>query len=475
MSYDSTREADQLKMMGHAIDEFVLRYPTTRKTSSGARRTVFVFPGGLASTLMRATEPFDDSNPGPQTFSYEPVWATVLSLLGGSLDLAMKKIAPDTYVDKDNRIIVADGAIDIDGILALPDDLPGLGGVSPYTGFTEWCELMGFDWFVVGWDWRRKMQHSGDFFVQQFLPFFKSAVQGLVGADPLADFSLVGHSAGGMVVNWILRTDHPNLDHMRRAVTVGAPFYGYAGQGHRWFEGDALVNGPGNAFRPEVIKMISTLPACYAWNFLDEAIYNVNAVDFGADPHFPLAAYPSMDKTIPGLVADPYVPQTKVVGGNVFTRYPTTTGFDADELEDARTLITTLASPLTAAQAAKFYNLRGVQTNPGLGGLVDVLTDVLEHIPGFPHLPGAMPSAAIKANTTGSSQWAWLPSSALTPITDGPPVPGDGTQPAWSARHLGLAKALPGHVIDVPGPDIEHATLMSSPTMLAKLVDVLDF
>ena len=336
-------------------------------------------------------------------------------------DLKMTRVAPGKYRDEGDRIIVADGAV-------------GYLGCTPYVGFTIWCELKGLDYFVFGWDWRRRLEDSGRFFVKKFLPYFQVRVKNECNnADPLANFSLIGHSAGGMVVNWILRKNDANVANMRLAITVATPFYGYSGRVHRWFKGQPPFNGPFNKFKKGLIRTICSFPACYTWMFLDEQTYTDNKAALLADPKYPLADYPSMDKA-KGTFADPYDPQKK----GALSRYPSgATGFDAKELVHAKKLVPVLASDLDPALAAKFINIRG-----------DTTAD----------------------DTAGSITWDWVPPTDPSPIDDGPDVPGDGTQPAWTTRHVGLAAA---NVITVTGADVEHTFIMSSPTTLGELAGVL--
>lgn len=96
-----------------------------------------------------------------------------------------------------------------------------------------------------------------------------------------------------------------------------------------------------------------------------------------------------------------------------------------------------LASALDPALAAKFINIRGDTT---------------------------------ANDTAGSTTWDWVPPTDPSPMADGAGVPGDGTQPAWSARHVGLAGA---NVITVHGADVEHTFTMNSPTTLDALAGVL--
>jgi hypothetical protein len=425
MSYDTTRDSEQLRVMDASIDDFIQRYNSSSGLANGSRQTVFLFPGGMACKLKRAKHPYVEGVSTAQTFAYETAWLEPDMLVWPDdvPDLTMTRVAPGKYRDTDDRIIVADGAV-------------GYLGCTPYLGFTIWCELNGLDYFVFGWDWRRRIEHSGRFFVTKFLPYFQARVKNECNnADPLADFSLIGHSAGGMVVNWILRKNHANVASMRRAITVSTPFYGYTSQVHRWFEGQPPFNGLFNTktFRKRIIRTLCSFPACYAWMFLDEQTYIDNQAALAADPKYPLLTYPSTDKDT-GVTADPYNPQTN----GALVRYPTpSAGFDATELAHAKQLVRYLASDLEPALAAKFFNIRGDTT----------LND-----------------------TGGSTTWDWVPPTDPTPIKDGAGVPGDGTQPAWTARHVGLPAA---NVITVTGTDVEHTFTMNSPTTLGKLAGVL--
>jgi hypothetical protein len=428
MSYDTTRDSEQLRVIDPSIDEFIERYNNSSGPATGTRQTVFLFPGGMACTLKRATKSYVDGTSTPQTFTYDTVWLKPETIVWpvDVLDLKMTKVAPGKYRDKADRIIVADGAV-------------GYLGCTPYLGFTIWCKLKGLDYFVFGWDWRRRLEDSGTFFVKKFLPHFQARVMSECNnADPLENFSLIGHSAGGMVVNWILRKGDANVANMRRAITVATPFYGYTSQVHRWFEGQPPFNGLADVFKNGIIKVICSCPACYAWMFLDEKkTYTQNKVALAADPKYPLLTYPSVDK-LTGVVADPYSPQTN----GTLSRYPapSATGFDATELAHAKKLVRYLASSLDPSLAAKFINIRGDTT---------------------------------ANDTAGSTKWAWVPPTDPSPITDGVGVPGDGTQPAWSARHVGLADAFSSNVITVKGTSVEHMFTMNSPKTLGALAGVL--
>ncbi len=428
MSYDSVRMDEQLRVLDHSIGEFIGRYNfiTELSTFLGvnlARQTLFLFPGGMASRLIRATQAWDPAGPASQIFEYEELWVNPITLLGGEArNLRMHKTAAGEYRDKGDRIVIADAAVN-------------LLGATPYTGFTAWCSFKLIDWFIFGWDWRRSVDDVGTFFINRFLPHFQARVQAECNADPLADYSLIGHSAGGLVVNWILRTIAPPPATLRKVITVAAPFYGYSGQLHRWFEGEPLVN-VGGLYTKGIIKAVSSFPGCYSWHFLPEGFYNANKADFQNDPAFPLVSYPSSD-FVTNTPADPYNPQPPG------QRYPTQaqSGFDTAELAKAQNLFTnTLTSPLSPAQAAKFVNIRGDTT---------------------------------ANNTLNTTTWKLVPPIAPSPIADSSITPGDGTQPGWTTRDIGLARQVPGNVITVSGGDAAHMIIMNSPQTLAHLAAIL--
>ena len=427
MSYDSVRMNEQIRILDHSIDHFIDRYNfiTMKADMLGehpARQTLFLFPGGIASKLKRATRAWRAAGPTSQIFNYERAWGTEDELLGGvARDLKMRSTASG-YRDKENRIIIADGVIN-------------LFGASPYLFFTAWCSSMQLDWFIFPWDWRRSVDEIGTFFIDRFLPHFQERVQDECNnADPLADYSLIGHSAGGLVVNWILRNVPPLPGVLRRVITVAAPFYGYGGQLHRWFEGDPWVN-EGDLYTQDIIKTISSFPGSYSWHFLPEGFYNANQVAFQNDPAYPLASYPSVDLAT-NDPADPYYPQPPG------KRYPTKaqSGFDLAELAKAKMLFDALTSPLSPVQAAKLVNIRGVTTD---------------------------------TSTPSTTTWQLVPPITPSPITDTSIAPGDGTQPGWTTRDIGLANQVPANVITVIGGDAAHFLIMDSPQTFAHLAVVL--
>jgi hypothetical protein len=432
LTYEETRDREYLRLLTPAVDAFIERLRKPAATASTLpRHTVFFFPGGLASRLVRATKKFRPGTTKPQTFDYEDLWLTddVVSH-GAGRYLEMRRDSVGTFRDKGDRIIVAHGVI--------WDVL--------YDGFIDWCGANNLDLLVFDWDWRRRLEDTVTFFLRTFLPFFRARVLDEGLPDPLAKFSLVGHSFGGMIANLILRGNDPIVANLARVITVATPFYGYAGQLHCWFEGHYLVNGENDTYKQEMMRVIASLPAPYTLHYLDEATYRDAATQSGlaGDPEFPLACYPSTDATSTKAPADAYNPGTN--GSRV--RYPARTGFSLAELDYARLQLQQLAAPMPAHQAERFFNIRGVTTDDD----------------------GQTP----KPNTQGDVTWDWIPPSFdatdPSPISDGAPVPGDDTQPAWTAR---LATNASARCLTVRAGNLDHMMIMKHPRILDTLGSIL--
>jgi pimeloyl-ACP methyl ester carboxylesterase len=214
MTYDQTRNSEQLSYLDDAIAEFISRY--NFNVQSTGRRTIIFFPGGMGSRLLRATTPEPDGPP----FFYNTVWLDASIAFGAASHLRMQN-----DIDYQQQVVVPDGPLDL---LIL----------RPYKDFIEWCENNNVDYFIFGWDWRRDPQKSVDFFLNVFMPRFEQRVSGCI-PNPLSHLSLVGHSFGGMIVKLILnQQNNPYVQLVHSAVTVATPFYGYGGQLARYFIGD---------------------------------------------------------------------------------------------------------------------------------------------------------------------------------------------------------------------------------------------
>jgi hypothetical protein len=447
-------------MLGPDMQTFANQWKLAGQNGPCPRQTVFFFPGGMASRLQRALQPYQEGVGVPPNVGYEEVWFHLVNTLTGDWRrLGMYRDSLGCFRDSDNHIIVANGAVE-----AVPVD--GL-RCAPHDELANWCGQNNADFFVFGWDWRRRLDETVTFFLDKFVPFFRQQVMAQGCADPFANFSLVGHSFGGMVVNLIARSGHSILPNMAHAITVATPFYGYPGQLHRWFEGQpelimaelATIDvkeaaDPWGFFgdytqerknlRLELLRVISSMPGLYTLHFLDEVTYANPAKAFlGADPEAPLSfslgGYPSGDATVLTLNADAYNPQAN----GALVRYPTNTGFDLTELAYARTQFQQLSSAMPAAVTNRFHNIRGVTSSNGVA----------------------------VAETAAAVRWGWISPefdpNGPSPITDTLWVPGDGTQPAWTAR------LTPQHAVTVQADGLDHAFMMNNAAVVAKVGEIL--
>jgi pimeloyl-ACP methyl ester carboxylesterase len=421
--YGAGRDLQYLSRLDRAIEEFATLYDADTEPN---RKTIILFPGGLGSQLMRARTPYTQP-----PFNYYKTWLACNIVFGEARNLHLLPGA----VDESQQYVVPDGAVDFFN-------------VQPYSGFIEWCRQNLIHLFVFGWDWRRGVQDCSDFFLETFMPKFE-AVFANTNPHPLDDFTLVGHSAGGMAVKVIAnQARNRYVQRMKRAITVATPFYGYGPQTHCFLKGDKDLNRTLSGSHPakSMIRIISSMPGMYEFLYLDHDTYQSNKAAFANDPEgYNLSVYPSLDKRDHTEVADPYNPLPDNKGR---VRYPTTCGFDTDLLHCGMAASRKVSSGLARSVAAKFYNIRGVQAKNGKKQRKTVIS----------HLWGRV-------------------SPQFDPDTDSDPIEdamgyGDGVQPAWTARLLGLADPAK-HVITIVD-DIEHMTMMNAPSVQRKIAALLE-
>lgn len=99
--YDEHRDRENLRLLKKAIENFIDRCNRPPSSSNSTRRTVFFFPGGMASRLTRAKKKFDPSK--PQKYKYDPIWVIPRTFVGGAPDLAMHRDDNGTFRDKNDR------------------------------------------------------------------------------------------------------------------------------------------------------------------------------------------------------------------------------------------------------------------------------------------------------------------------------------------------------------------------------------
>ena len=407
--YELARERQSVCRLDDDIDEFLKHYRDNEAVPASERRLLILFPGGLGSALPRARERFTgDVN---QTFSFEDYWITPKLFFGDEIAHAEMR----GELDHESKFIVPDGTV-------------GFCGITPYNRFVEWCRRKHLDVFIFGYDWRRRANHSVRFFLDTFLPYLLKSISD-AGLTAPSDITLLGHSLGGMIVKLIAHDPRLPFGQIRRFITVGTPFYGYAGHTRRYFEGEPFffLNK-----KSEVARIIATLRGGYYLQFLDAETYKRNKRLLAADPEFPLKSYPSLDADMKGQPADPF--DTTVKRGQY--RYPRYV--DLTEVAHAKGESQGIAADLPATIVAKFYNLRGVQVSGGKA----------------------------QNGTNITQTWARVPDS-FDPDEDELPITfcagaGDGATPAWAGWLASLRSQQPGNVVTFKG-DLQHMLLLEYP------------
>lgn len=427
-TYDECLIQEQLRRLDGTIDRFLEGFADRIDRLGEAQRTLIFLPGGMGSELARADSAFAGNCP-PNGFTYDTLWYDffLISIFGYAVDLRMAG-----NVDLDQRMILADGPM-------------RNCAYSPYGRFEEWCEDNDLDVLPLGWDWRRSPTWNVRFFLDHFIPYVRARAASFgfdPAVDPLTRTSLIGHSFGGMLVKWILNdAGHPFCQALQLGVTVGAPFYGYPGHLHRFFEGEPLI-GESTYDPAELSEVIATMPGGYALLYLDGGTYDAFRPALEADA-YPLMSYPCVDADDPSLRADPYNPGLRGPGE---LRYPA--WVSPVLLNDGLGDYQALAKPLAASVKDKLHCFRGVQFGGGV---------------------------ALK-ETRSLQRWSWIdrlydPPHSVSPVLEraADNAPGDGTIPAWSAR---LVTQDLDHIHTIE-EDLEHTALMDNRTIRSTLLQLL--
>jgi len=421
--YEQARDDWYLdRLLDGPTKDFIDRYNDNHKKKK-KHKTIFLFPGGMASQMIRAQEKYPQNPP----LSYDTIWLNCSVLHGVVMNLQMQNHGQEDY---EQRFVVPDGCIDF-------VDLEPYINLRPYQGFIRWCRTNQLDLFVFGWDWRRESQATADFFLKKFLPRFETRVNNECPTRPLNNFWIIGHSFGGMVIKHIMN-DYRNgyVQKMKGAITVASPFYGSGGQLPRYFKGFSYVNGTvGSPGARKITKAISTMPGGYELLFLDGATFDANKDEFANDePPFILASYPSMDVNETER-ADPYNPIDSPLNKKV--RYISSCGFERKMLDRGKQALDDLTRPLNDTVADKFWNIRGF-------GKRTVVGQTWERV-----------------------RRKFDPDADKNPIHDKYGT-GDTVVPAWSARLLGNP-----NVVNVEA-ETEHTNLMNEREVQLEITDVLE-
>ena len=60
MNYADTRDSEQLRQLGIDITQFATDWKAAAQNGNCPRQNVFFFPGGMASRLLRAHQPYQE-------------------------------------------------------------------------------------------------------------------------------------------------------------------------------------------------------------------------------------------------------------------------------------------------------------------------------------------------------------------------------------------------------------------------------
>jgi hypothetical protein len=433
MDYGTVRDGEFTKRLDASIASFVTGYQANHPT-------IILFPGGMGSQLCHYNQTF----PTPPRDS-QLLWVACDFFAAGAEKIWLNKDNSDAR----HQYVVADDAIDF---LV----------VRPYRGFRDWCRRKKVNLFVFGYDWRRSAQEAATHFVGTFMPHLDRAIRAKTG-EPLKNYTLVGHSAGGMAVKLIVNdAGNEYVRRMSRAITVATPFYGYAGQIQRFLTGVLALNW--NLAEPDhqnrrMAEIIATMPGGYEFLYLDEQTYRDNYDAFNSpheDEDYRLPNYPCMD-AVTNTPADPYHPTAD--GQKV--RYPVAPAdLELDRLlRGGLRVAKDVAKRLDDSVAARFYNIRGVQKRN---------------------------NRKLK-KTAVRSTWLRIKPADYNPDADSAHRPklmvdtlgyGDGVQPAWGTRLLQMLEPpynapVDPHVIPIENAAVDHMFMMNETAVqnaIAKLL-----
>jgi hypothetical protein len=428
--YHERLAAEQLAVYERNIHAFIDAYRQRTLVGGPPRQTLFFFPGGMACQLSRSRKTFDPKQPNGDLGGYDRLWLDFSTFWGNAEELGMQQDGQGLFRDRHEYIVVADGAVN-------------LLGCTPHDGLIDWCKSNNVDLFVYNWDWRRRQMEAAEFFAGPFWRLFTSMVDGAGIPEAARNFSLLGHSFGGLIVKLILENgDAKVARNLKFAITAATPFYGYGAQAHRWFEGEELLNGDGHQIKSKLVRVICSLPGLYVLHYLDLDTYQRDRAELEADA-YPLKKYPSVDLA----TQQPFEPWQQQTAPDGRVRYPTKKMyFMPTELSHAHGVYKILAKP---NDDPRFFNIRGVR----------------------------MRSAGAREDTAGSVSCDWVRPDfdpirdEDKPVSDTSQVAGDNTQPAWTARLV--SKTNLSRVRTVKSEKLTHMFLMSERGMLEQLASIL--
>ena len=337
------------------------------------RKTVIFLPGGMGSQLERTAQPY----PASPNLITDIVWLD-LGILPPKLD-ALKLEIDGTARDKDAYVIAAHGPLKF-----LTEN--------PYGALKDLAASKRWNYAVFGFDWRRPLKESADYFKNWILDFRQRVRDGF-DKDPMPQLTIACHSMGGLVATAALADPTFSGLGFNAILTVATPFYGTSTQQETYFSGIPSLNSIYKA--TEVVRVTASLPGPYTLMFLPKEIYERDGQKLG------LKRYPEFDNPAPNQVrpCDPYDPA-------LMRRWPKAVRDRWQDVGKAKAEMIGIAAPINAKIAPKFFNIR----------------------------------SGLNETTAAELIWNDIDGDSIDPGTGPSPIVGlfgrgDGTVPAWSAFH----------------------------------------
>ena len=101
---------------------------------------------------------------------------------------------------------------------------------NPYGELRDLCAIAeAGNYAVFGFDWRRPLAESADFF-KSWIIEFRQRVRDGFGKDPMPQLTIVCHSMGGLVATTALADSSFSGLGFNAVMTIATPFYGTATQ-----------------------------------------------------------------------------------------------------------------------------------------------------------------------------------------------------------------------------------------------------
>ena len=203
---------------------------------------------------------------------------------------------------------------------------------------------------------------------------------GCNNADPLARFSLIGHSAGGVGRQLgVAQRGAGIMAGLDKAIRWQRPSTVTAassiGGSRRRLPQRCVQHLQKGNHQSDLFVSRAVTSGCF---FLTPSSCRTGGARRGSRI-IRCASYPSVDLTYPDVIADPYDPQTNLQSDI----RPATKVASIHRARTAKAVVTFLSSSLTQAQANKFWNIRGDTlagntrntTTVGLGAADNAVSD----------------------------------------------------------------------------------------------------